>query len=424
MRRIIREEEPPQPSTRLSTLGRAADDRLGQPQGRRRSGSSQLVRGELDWIVMKALEKDRSRRYETANDFAADVQRYLTDEPVRGVPAVGVVPVRASSPGGTSGRSLTAVGGGPGGGAGGGGQWSALHLAGTDAGPAPSATGARGQSGTSLLPADRPGGARMVGEQPEPDGRAARRVPGGPARLGMALPQAAAVRRPSPLRHESAVYSVAFSPDGQYLATATQDGVVRIWQAKTGQELRKWPAHETNATGVAFSPDGRYLATGGWDATVKVWDVETVLQGEVHEPLLQLEHTSRVRVWSVAFSPDGQRLASAGGRTADEKGEVKVWDLNTRQEVLTLSRFTDSGDRCVRFSPDGRRLATAGPGLVQLWDAQTGQEQLTLRGHDTGARRGWPSAPTAAASPRSAAFSRCIPTRRSRSGTPRPGKRS
>ena len=97
-----------------------------------------------------------------------------------------------------------------------------------------------------------------------------------------------------PLRHESAVYSVAFSPDGQYLATATQDGVVRLWQAKTGQELRKWQAHENNATSVAFSPDGRYLASGGWDGKVKVWDVQTVLQGEVPAPLLQLEHTSRV----------------------------------------------------------------------------------------------------------------------------------
>ena len=157
----------------------------------------------------------------------------------------------------------------------------------------------------------------MGGQQPRPDGTTARRLPGGPARLGMALPQAAAVRRPSPLRHESPVYSVAFSPDGQYLATATQDGVVRLWRAKTGQELRKWQAHEANATCVVFSPDGRYLASGGWDEKVKVWDVEKVLQGEVNEPLL-CRNTQPSRVWSVTFSPDGQRLASAGGR--DSRG--------------------------------------------------------------------------------------------------------
>src|SRR5262249_61545059 len=64
-----------------------------------------------------------------------------------------------------------------------------------------------------------------------------------------------------PLRHESAVESVAFSPDGQYLATATKDGFVRLWRAKTSQELRKWQAHETNATCVQFSPDSRFLAS-------------------------------------------------------------------------------------------------------------------------------------------------------------------
>jgi serine/threonine protein kinase len=82
--RIIREEEPPKPSTRLSTteeLPSIAANRDAEP-----AKLSALVRGELDWIVMKALEKDRSRRYETANGFALDVQRYLADEPVLACP--------------------------------------------------------------------------------------------------------------------------------------------------------------------------------------------------------------------------------------------------------------------------------------------------------------------------------------------------
>src|SRR5262249_54053799 len=85
MCRIIREEEPAKPSTRISTLGAAAAtvsaNRRSDPRELRR-----LLRGELDWIVMKALEKDRSRRYETASAFAADVQRYLHDEPVQACP--------------------------------------------------------------------------------------------------------------------------------------------------------------------------------------------------------------------------------------------------------------------------------------------------------------------------------------------------
>jgi tetratricopeptide (TPR) repeat protein len=85
MRRIIREEEPPRPSTRLSTLGQAATTVTAQRQSDPKR-LSQLLRGELDWIVMKALEKERNRRYETASAFAADVQRYLADEPVQACP--------------------------------------------------------------------------------------------------------------------------------------------------------------------------------------------------------------------------------------------------------------------------------------------------------------------------------------------------
>jgi serine/threonine protein kinase len=85
IRRVIREEEPPKPSTRISTLGQAATtvcaNRKSEPKR-----LSRLFRGELDWIVMKALEKDRNRRYETASGFAMDVQRYLHDEPVEACP--------------------------------------------------------------------------------------------------------------------------------------------------------------------------------------------------------------------------------------------------------------------------------------------------------------------------------------------------
>jgi tetratricopeptide (TPR) repeat protein/tRNA A-37 threonylcarbamoyl transferase component Bud32 len=85
MRRIICEEEPPKPSTRISTLGQAATTVFTQRQSEPKQ-LSRLFRGELDWIVMKALEKDRNRRYETANAFVLDVQRYLHDEPVLACP--------------------------------------------------------------------------------------------------------------------------------------------------------------------------------------------------------------------------------------------------------------------------------------------------------------------------------------------------
>src|SRR5437773_4894862 len=83
--RLIKEEEPPKPSARLSDSGEAlasiSANRHTEP-----AKLTKLVKGELDWIVMKTLEKDRNRRYETAKDFAADMQRYLSDEPVQACP--------------------------------------------------------------------------------------------------------------------------------------------------------------------------------------------------------------------------------------------------------------------------------------------------------------------------------------------------
>src|SRR5262249_10889762 len=89
IRRIIREEEPAKPSTRISTLGQAATTVSASRKSEPRQ-LSQLFRRELDWIVMKALETDRNRSYETASSFAADVQHYLHDEPVQACPPSAV----------------------------------------------------------------------------------------------------------------------------------------------------------------------------------------------------------------------------------------------------------------------------------------------------------------------------------------------
>src|SRR6185295_8835602 len=83
--RMIKEEEPPRPSTRLSDSGETLASISAQRQ-MEPAKLTKLVRGELDWIVMKCLEKDRNRRYETANGLMADVQRYLADEPVQACP--------------------------------------------------------------------------------------------------------------------------------------------------------------------------------------------------------------------------------------------------------------------------------------------------------------------------------------------------
>jgi WD40 repeat protein/serine/threonine protein kinase len=369
--RIIKEEEPPKPSTRLSTSGAALVTISAQRQ-MEPAKLTKLVRGELDWIVMKCLEKDRNRRYETANSLAADVQRYLHDEPVEACPPSAWYRFTKFARRHKRGLSTASA--------------VALAVLLTAAGSGAFIWRANQDLRQSLdreqrsayferiALAEREWGANNLSRMEVLLNDCPEKLRGWEWRYLKRLRYGA----PPPQRHESGVYSVAFSPDGQYLATCNRDGFVRLCGAKRGEELQKWQAHEQNATCVQFSPDGRYLASGGWDGKVNLWNVKKILQGDVQAPFLQLQHTSRIRAWSVCFSPDGQRLAIAGGRSADAKGELKVWDLKRRQAIFTCSDFSESV-RCVRFSPDGRRLATSSyEGMLQLWDAETGQPQLTI----------------------------------------------
>jgi eukaryotic-like serine/threonine-protein kinase len=168
--------------------------------------------------------------------------------------------------------------------------------------------------------------------------------------------------------HEKAAECVAFSPDGRLVATGSWAGVLRIWDARTGQLLRAIPAHgQDRISAVAFHPDGRWLATASFDRTVKVWDATT------GEPLKTLTgHTGLIS--GLAFSRDGRRLASIGG----EDKTIKIWDPLTGREILNLRGHTDMCT-CVAFSRDGQRLVSASSDrTIRVWDASplTGNEGL------------------------------------------------
>jgi dipeptidyl aminopeptidase/acylaminoacyl peptidase len=163
--------------------------------------------------------------------------------------------------------------------------------------------------------------------------------------------------------HMEFVNAVAFSPDGQTVASASGDHTVRLWDPATGAECRALQGHTDSVNAVAFSPDGQTVASASSDRTVRLWDPSTgterrTLQG----------HTNWVN--AVAFSPDGQTVASASSDCT-----VRLWDPATGAERRTLQGHTDSV-RAVAFSPDGQAVASASyDRTVRLWDPATGVEK-------------------------------------------------
>jgi len=170
--------------------------------------------------------------------------------------------------------------------------------------------------------------------------------------------------------HAAAVLSVAFSPDGNLLASGSRDGAVKLWEVAGGREVNTLRGYAGMVSSVVFSPDGSLLASAASDQTIKLWEV-----ADGREVNTLRGHTNAVL--SVAFSPDGSLLASAS-----RDGTVKLWDVADGREVNTLREHIGTVF-AVAFSPDGRMLASAASDrTIKLWDVRTGQELRTLSGHD------------------------------------------
>ncbi|PRQ06677.1 nSTAND1 domain-containing NTPase [Enhygromyxa salina] len=169
--------------------------------------------------------------------------------------------------------------------------------------------------------------------------------------------------------HTRSVVAVAYSADGQTLATGSRDGSARLWDASSGQPLAVLDGHTRSVTSVAFSPDGSRLATGSWDHSARVWDVDSGSQ------LAQLEG-HRDDVVEVVFSPDGARVA-----TASSDDSARIWDADSGALIHTLEGH-EGNVSAVAFSPDGARVATAShDATARIWDAHSGAALHELAGH-------------------------------------------
>jgi eukaryotic-like serine/threonine-protein kinase len=423
MRRTIRETEPIRPSTRLRGM---AEEELTSTAQRRGADAPKLIsllRGDLDWIVMKCLEKDRTRRYETANGLAMDIQRHLDNEPVAARPPGAAYRVQkfvrrnkvmVTAAATVAGVLVLGICGS---------TWEAIRARRAertqtrlkeDAQTAQVREGLQARLAREQLV--RLSVANGVRLEKEGDltgallwfAQSLHLVEGDPEQERVHRLRYASVLQHSPrlihvLAHTNGVQYAAFNANGTSILTTSDEA--RIWDAATGQPITPPLCHTPSVgcptgfssdgtrvvilgadpstarvydarTGepitpplvssnalfhAAFSPDGRRVVTGGWDKRVLVWDAES---GACVLPPLQHQGV----VTQASFSPDNRRIL-----TASFDGTARLWDATTGQEVCPPLRHDDAV-RDAAFSPDGRYIATVSVDrTARLWDANTGK---------------------------------------------------
>jgi serine/threonine protein kinase/WD40 repeat protein len=399
MRRTIREKEPARPSTRLSTM-LAAD--LTAAAKHRQTDAPKLIhfiRGDLDWIVMKCLEKDRTRRYETANGLALDIQRHLQNEPVLACPpskfylfrklarrhklvfgasvsmaAALILGLAASSWMFVREKSARA-------------SEAKMRLRSQEAQKQAEAEAARANAASAQATASEQKTRKALSASEFLQG--GRLI--GDARPGPALAYLAQSLKDDP-GNEAALTSIAsllgshswmlptlsfkrstsaeFSPDGTRFLTGADDGTATVWDARSGRQICRVTAwtlppqsppfvwkHAVNA--ARFSPDGKRFATASWDQG-RIWDAQT---GQPVTGLLQ--HNAMVT--EAEFSPDQTRLATLCGPS------VWIWDVESGRKVMELSNEFPQNIQFAEYSPDGKRLLGILLGDVHVWDAENGR---------------------------------------------------
>ena len=170
------------------------------------------------------------------------------------------------------------------------------------------------------------------------------------------------------------IWSVAFSPDGQYLAAGDTKGEIILRRVEDGQPIRSFKGHNGWVVSLNFSPDGNTLASSSCDCRAKLWDVST---GQCLHTLEEHEH----EVWSVAFSSDGETLA-----TGCDDSKARLWRVSTGECLKVFQDHTNEIHSVV-FSLDGQQLISGSEDrTIRFWDIETGECKRIFQGHDDGVR--------------------------------------
>lgn len=384
IRRIIREVDAPRPSNRLQKLSNKEQTRTAHQRRSKTTSLTSLIRGELDWIVMKSLEKNRTRRYETANNLAEDIQRFLNNEPVYAVAPSRLYQLQKFVTRNKAALILTGA------------LASVLMIASVfsfwQAYRAHTALDSLGVQLTytedARQEAETAKERALASEQRASRNLEALRIQRGQDLIkndraddALAWLAFAARNNPTnklladnlvgnllfapkprpllpPMVHGDQVQHLEYSPDGTRLASASLwGGTAKLWDAKTGNAIGDTIQHQSPIHRIQFNPDGTLLATASHDSTAALWNTDTATASGV-----PFQHQGKV--FDLAFSPDGRHLA-----TASEDSYVRVWNVKTGQAVG--SPLPHGGPvRTLAYSPKGKWLATgSNDQTVVIWDA-------------------------------------------------------
>jgi eukaryotic-like serine/threonine-protein kinase len=365
--RQLREAEPPRASGKVS----ADRDNSVASAAARGVEPRQLVkqlRGDLDWITMKALERERDRRYGSPSELAADLRRYLKNEPVVARPASAAYQVRKYVRRHWVAIAVASI--------------VTLTLAGGLAATTYEARVASAQRDAAIEAKLRALTQTAAARLKDADFRGAMSIilevlphrgaerPYTQEALSVFHDARAADAEISILSgHTAIVESAAFSPDGKIIVTASDDKTIRLWDAATSRQILLLNGHTGRVNFAQFSPDGGRLVSASADKSVRIWDAATG-----REALLLSGHAGTVN--SARFSPDGSRVVSASGDQT-----ARIWDTTTGREMTVLKGHSARVNSAV-FSPDGRSVATASwDNSARIWDAATGRVMTVLSGH-------------------------------------------